>query len=107
FVPYSPLGRGSLTGTITRRSDLIEGDARASRYPRFLEENLNRNLPIIDRLTAIADRRQIKPGQLTLAWVLVKGKDIVSIPGTKRRKYLEENAAAASIQLTVDEVAEI
>jgi len=107
FVPYSPLGRGFLTATITKRSDLVEGDARTNRYPRFVGENFERNLAVVERLKAIADRKKVKPGQLALAWVLAKGQDIVPIPGTKRRAYLEENAAAAAIHLTASEVAEL
>src|SRR5271163_2270095 len=107
FVPYSPLGRGFLTGTITKKSDLIEADSRATRMPRFASENLDKNLALMARVRAIAERKGVKPGQLALAWVLAKGEDLVPIPGTKRRKYLEENAAAADIQLTPAEVAEL
>jgi aryl-alcohol dehydrogenase-like predicted oxidoreductase len=107
FVPYSPLGRGFLTGTIRKKSDIGAKDFRADRYPRFTGENFDKNQVIIDRLLAIAGRRGIKPGQLALAWVLSKGKDLVPIPGTKRRKYLEENAAAAGVTLTATEVAEL
>ena len=107
FVPYSPLGRGFLTGAITKPSDLGEKDARAHRYPRFAAENFDKNQAIVDRVRAIADRKGVKPGQLALAWVLAKGEDFAPIPGTKRRKYLEENAAAADIHLTSAEVAEL
>jgi aryl-alcohol dehydrogenase-like predicted oxidoreductase len=107
FVPYSPLGRGFLTGTITKKSDLIEADSRATRMPRFAGENLGKNLVLVARVRAIAERKGVKPGQLALAWVLAKGEDLVPIPGTKRRKYLEENAAAAAIKLTPAEVAEL
>ncbi|WP_334268860.1 aldo/keto reductase [Edaphobacter sp. HDX4] len=107
FVPYSPLGRGFLTGTITKPSDLGAGDFRAQRYPRFEGENLDRNQVLVDRVRIIAERRGVKPGQLALAWVLAKGEDLVPIPGTKRRKYLEENAAAAEIKLTAEEVQEL
>jgi aryl-alcohol dehydrogenase-like predicted oxidoreductase len=107
FVPYSPLGRGILTGTITKKSDLIEADSRATRMPRFAGENLDKNLVLIARVRAIAERKGVKPGQLALAWVLAKGEDLVPIPGTKRRKYLEENAAAADIKLTPAEVTEL
>jgi aryl-alcohol dehydrogenase-like predicted oxidoreductase len=107
FVPYSPLGRGFLTGTITKPSDLSPGDSRAQRYPRFEGENLDRNQVLVDRVRAIAERRGVKAGQLALAWVLSKGKDLVPIPGTKRRKYLEENAAAADIHLSPEEVKEL
>src|SRR5665213_637899 len=94
FVPYSPLGRGFLTGTITKPGDLGEKDSRAQRYPRFAEGALEKNQVLVDRVRAIADRKGVKPGQLALAWVLAQGQDIVPIPGTKRRNYLEENAAA-------------
>jgi aryl-alcohol dehydrogenase-like predicted oxidoreductase len=107
FVPYSPLGRGFLTGAITKPSDLSDKDSRTQRYPRFAGENFDKNQLLVDRVRAIADRKGVKPGQLALAWVLAKGEDLVPIPGTKRRKYLEENAAAADIQLTPGDVAEL
>ena len=107
FVPYSPLGRGFLTGAIAKPGDLGEKDARAERYPRFAGENFDKNQILVDRVRAIANRRRVKPGQLALAWVLAKGEDLVPIPGTKRRKYLEENAAAAEIKLSPAEVAEL
>ena len=107
FVPYSPLGRGFLTGAIKSKSDLGAGDFRAERYPRFAGENFDKNQVLVERVTAIADRKGVKPGQLALAWVFAKGNDMAPIPGTKRRKYLEENAAAADIKLTAAEVAEL
>ncbi len=107
FVPYSPLGRGFLTGVFTKASDLPSNDARAQRYPRFAGENFAKNRALVDRVRTIAERRGLKPGQLALAWVLAKGDDVVPIPGTKRRTYLEENAAAADIKLTDAEVAEL
>src|ERR1700727_2632260 len=107
FVPYSPLGRGFLTGAITKKSDLGEKDSRTQRMPRFAAENFDKNLELVNRVKAIADRKGIKRGQLALAWVLAKGEDLVPIPGTKRRKYLEENAAAADIKLSAAEVAEL
>ncbi len=107
FVPYSPLGRGFLTGAITSVAQLGAGDSRAQRYPRFAGDNFDRNQALVDRVKAIAARRGVTAGQLALAWVLAKGQDLVPIPGTKRRKYLEENAAAADIQLTPDEVTEL
>jgi aryl-alcohol dehydrogenase-like predicted oxidoreductase len=107
FVPYSPLGRGFLTGAIKSKSDLGAGDFRAERYPRFAGDNFDKNQVLVDRVTAIANRRGVKPGQLALAWVFAKGDDLAPIPGTKRRKYLEENAAAADIKLTSAEVAEL
>ena len=106
-MPYSPLGRGFLTGAISRPTDLGEKDVRTKRYPRFSEENFDKNQLLVDRVRAIADRKKVKAGQLALAWVLAKGEDLVPIPGTKRRKYLEENAAAADIQLTSAEVKEL
>ncbi len=107
FVPYSPLGRGFLTGTITNKSDLGDKDARAQRYPRFEGENFEKNQVLVERVRAIAENRGVTPGQMALAWVLAKGEDLVPIPGTKRRKYLEENAAAADIKLTPGEMAEL
>ena len=107
FVPYSPLGRGFLTGTITKDTELDSKDFRKSRYPRFSGDNLDKNQVIVDRVREIADRKGVKPGQLALAWVLAKGEDLVPIPGTKRRKYLEENAAAADLHLTPEDVAEL
>src|SRR5271170_4553585 len=107
FVPYSPLGRGFLTGAITKLSDLGEKDSRSQRYPRFAGENFDKNQLLVERVKAIATRKGVKAGQLALAWVLAKGDDLIPIPGTKRRKYLEENAAAADIQLTPAEVAEL
>jgi len=107
FVPYSPLGRGFLTGAITKPSDLGSKDSRTQRYPRFAEEAFEKNQVLVDRVRAIAKRRGATPGQLALAWVLAKGDDMVPIPGTKRRKYLDENAVAADIHLTPEEVAEL
>jgi aryl-alcohol dehydrogenase-like predicted oxidoreductase len=107
FVPYSPLGRGFLTGTIQKPGDLPSSDARSQRYPRFAGEAFDKNRVLVERVRAIAERRGVKAGQLALAWVLAKGDDLVPIPGTKRRKYLEENAAAAEIKLTPDEVEEL
>jgi aryl-alcohol dehydrogenase-like predicted oxidoreductase len=107
FVPYSPLGRGFLTGTITKKSDLGDKDARAQRYPRFEGENFEKNQVLVERVRAIAENRGVTPGQMALAWVLAKGEDLVPIPGTKRRKYLEENATAADIKLTPGEMAEL
>lgn len=107
FVPYSPLGRGFLTGKIADPKQLGDGDFRATRYPRFAGENFDKNQALVDRVRGIAEKLGVTPGQLALAWVLAKGKDIVPIPGTKRRKYLEENAAAAEIRLTPEQVAEL
>ena len=107
FVPYSPLGRGFLTGTITDTSKLDSKDARTQRYPRFTGENFKHNLELVERVRAIAARKGVTAGQLALAWVLAQGEDVVPIPGTKRRKYLEENAAAADIELTAEDIAEL
>lgn len=107
FVPYSPLGRGFLTGAIKKPSDLPSSDARSQRYPRFAGENFDKNQALVDRVREIAKRRGVTPGQLALAWVLAKGDDLVPIPGTKRRKYLEENAAAADVRLSIEEVREL
>jgi aryl-alcohol dehydrogenase-like predicted oxidoreductase len=107
FVPYSPLGRGFLTGTISNPADLGAKDFRSQRYPRFAGENFDKNQVLVERVRAIARRKGTMPGQLALAWVLAKGNDLVPIPGTKRRKYLDENAAAADIHLSPAEVAEL
>jgi aryl-alcohol dehydrogenase-like predicted oxidoreductase len=102
FVAYSPLGRGFLSGRFTSPDDLDEGDFRRN-GPRFTGENLDANLKLAD----IAERKGITPAQLALAWVLTQGDDIVPIPGTKRRMYLEENAAAADVELTPDDLTQI
>ena len=107
FVPYSPLGRGFLTGAFQKQSDLPSTDSRAQRFPRFSADAFDHNRALVDRVRAIAARRGATPGQLALAWVLAKGRDLVPIPGTKRRTYLEENAAAAAITLSPAEVAEL
>jgi aryl-alcohol dehydrogenase-like predicted oxidoreductase len=104
FVPYSPLGRGFLTGKIRSMDDLFEGDYRASRYPRFQAENFQQNLELVQRIEEMAADKGIKPGQLALEWVLAQGEDIVTIPGTKRRTYLEENIVAAEITLSQTEL---
>jgi aryl-alcohol dehydrogenase-like predicted oxidoreductase len=107
FVAYSPLGRGFLTGTIKKNTNLGPKDARFRRYPRFSGENIEKNEALVERVRAIAERKGVTPAQLALAWLLANGEDVVPIPGTKRRKYLEENAAAADIKLSPAEVAEI
>lgn len=105
LVPYSPLGRGILTGAI-RPGTLSEGDSRNSAYfPRLNGEGLDANLALVDRIAAIADEKGATPGQLALAWVLAQGDDVVPIPGTKRVAYLEENVGAADVQLTADDLA--
>jgi len=99
FVAYSPLGRGFLSGQIRRYEDLAPDDWRRSN-PRFQGENFTRNLELVARIAELARDKQCTPSQLALAWVLAQGKDIVPIPGTKRVRYLEENAAAAAITLS-------
>jgi aryl-alcohol dehydrogenase-like predicted oxidoreductase len=103
FVAYAPLGRGFLTGRIRSVNELDEKDFRR-RGPRFQEENLQHNLELVEQVEAIAQEKGVKASQIALAWVLARGDDIVPIPGTKRRSYLEENAAAAEIELTPDEL---
>ncbi len=105
--PLQSFGGGFLTGAIKKKSDLGEKDFRIQRYPRFAGEAFDKNQVLVNRLTAIAQRRHVTPGQLALAWLLAKGQDIVPIPGTKRRKYLEENAAATEIRLAPEEVGEL
>lgn len=107
FVPYSPLGRGFLTGTITRSTDLASSDVRTQRLPRFAADAFDQNVALVERVKAIAARLGVTASQLALAWVLAKGQDMIPIPGTKRRKYLEENAAAAAIRLSPADVAEL
>jgi aryl-alcohol dehydrogenase-like predicted oxidoreductase len=106
IVPFSPLGRGFLTGAITSVKDLPEDDMRRG-MPRFNEDNLGRNLAIVEALKALAERRAVTPGQLALAWVQHQGEDVVPIPGTKRRTYLEENVAAVDIALSDEDIAAI
>jgi len=106
FVAYSPLGRGFLTGTIKRYEDLAADDWRRN-MPRFKGENFQKNLDVVAQVENIAAERRVKASQVALAWVLAQGEDIVPIPGTKHRKYLEENAAAVSIRLSEEELARI
>jgi aryl-alcohol dehydrogenase-like predicted oxidoreductase len=103
LVPFSPLGRGMLTGTITSLDELGERDFRRTN-PRFAEENFDANLELVDVVKKIAAERGCTPGQVALAWLYAQGDDIVPIPGTKRRKYLEENVAAFDITLTADDL---
>jgi aryl-alcohol dehydrogenase-like predicted oxidoreductase len=100
LVPYSPLGRGLLTGTITTTTDLDETDFRRQAQPRFRGDNLDRNLKLVDAVKEVAARHDCTPGQVALAWVLAQGEDVVPIPGTRRRRYLEENVGA--IEVTLD-----
>jgi len=106
FVPYSPLGRGFLSGRIKQAGDLEPGDWRLN-TPRFQGENLHQNLEIVRRVEALAHRKHCTPAQLALAWLLAQGDDIVPIPGTKRRRYLEENIAAIAVELTPADLKEI
>jgi aryl-alcohol dehydrogenase-like predicted oxidoreductase len=106
LVPFSPLGRGFLTGTAKRAEDYPEGDYRRG-DPRFQGENFDANVRAAALIQHIAKRKKATPGQIALAWLLHKGDDIVPIPGTKRRSYLEENVAAVSIQLEPGEMAEL
>jgi aryl-alcohol dehydrogenase-like predicted oxidoreductase len=104
FVPYSPLGRGFLTGRIRSLEDLDEGDSRRSGYfPRFREENLRRNLELVDRVEEIAKSKEVTAGQLALAWVLAQGADVVPIPGTTQVSHIEENVGAAGIELSEED----
>jgi aryl-alcohol dehydrogenase-like predicted oxidoreductase len=106
IVPYSPLGRGLLTGQIRSSDDLSRNDFRRG-TPRFEGDNFTRNLEVVDRVRTIATEKGITPGQLALAWVQAQGDDVVPIPGTKRRRYLEENVAALDVSLTADDIAEL
>jgi aryl-alcohol dehydrogenase-like predicted oxidoreductase len=106
FVAYSPLGRGFLTGQIKRYEDLAEDDWRRNN-PRFQGENLAKNLVLAERISEIAQDKQVTPAQLALAWVLAQGEDIVTIPGTKRRSYLEQNLGALEVTLTAEDLARI
>jgi aryl-alcohol dehydrogenase-like predicted oxidoreductase len=106
FVPYSPLGRGFLTGAIKSPDDFEEGDFRKSN-PRFSGENFKKNLDIVNKLQQLAKDKGCSASQLALAWVLAKGDDLVPIPGTKRRTFLEENVKATDISLNSVEMAEI
>jgi aryl-alcohol dehydrogenase-like predicted oxidoreductase len=106
FVAYSPLGRGFLSGELKKPDDLPADDRRRM-FPRFQGENFARNLAVVEKVQEIARARKVTPAQLALAWVLAKGEDIVAIPGTKRRSYLEQNAAAADVPLSAEDLARI
>ncbi len=106
FVAYSPLGRGMLSGRLRSVDDLEPDDVRRY-HPRFQGENLDRNLELVERVREVAAEKGVTPSQLALAWVLAQGEDIVPIPGTKRVRYLEENVAAAEIELTSEDLAGI
>jgi aryl-alcohol dehydrogenase-like predicted oxidoreductase len=106
FVPYSPLGRGFLTGTIQKTDDLDPSDWRRTN-PRFQEQALDANLKLAETVKKIANRKGCTPAQLALAWILAKGTDVVPIPGTKRLKYLEENMGAVKVNLNENDLVEI
>jgi aryl-alcohol dehydrogenase-like predicted oxidoreductase len=104
LVPYSPLGRGILTGAVTRDS-LESGDSRAvGRFPRFQGDALDANLALVEQVRQLAAQHGCTPGQLALAWVLAQGEDVAPIPGTKRVTYLEENVGATAVELTDDDL---
>jgi aryl-alcohol dehydrogenase-like predicted oxidoreductase len=103
FVGYCPLGRGFLTASFQTRGDLLATDRRHD-HPRFQEGNFERNLELLDPVKELAEAKGCKPAQVALAWVLAQGEDIVPIPGTKRRKYLEENVAALEVTLSRAEI---
>jgi aryl-alcohol dehydrogenase-like predicted oxidoreductase len=106
IVPFSPLGRGFLTGAITSPSDFGEDDFRRG-HPRFTGEAFEVNLRLVEAVRSLAAEKGVTPGQLALAWVLAQGEDVVPIPGTKRRSYLEENVGAAAVRLNDDDLARI
>jgi aryl-alcohol dehydrogenase-like predicted oxidoreductase len=106
IVPFSPLGRGFLTGAITSPSDFAEDDFRRG-HPRFSGEAFEVNLRLVDAVRSLAAEKGATPGQLALAWVLSRGADVVPIPGTKRRSYLEENVEAVAVELTADDLARL
>ncbi|TFV52350.1 aldo/keto reductase [Blastococcus sp. TF02A-35] len=106
IVPFSPLGRGFLTGAITSPDDFAEDDWRRG-HPRFTGEAFRSNLRLVEAVRELAAAKGVAPGQLALAWVLAQGEDVVPIPGTKRRSYLEENAAAVAVELSADDLARL
>lgn len=106
LVPFAPLGRGFLTGGVKRAEEYPADDFRRN-DPRYQGENFDKNMSAASVVQRLADRKRVKPGQIALAWLLHKGNDVVPIPGTKRRVYLEENVAAADVQLTSDEMASL
>ena len=103
FVPYSPLGRGFLTGAFKTPDDFEQDDYRRS-SPRFQGDNFTKNLELVEKVKQLAHQLEVTPAQFALAWVLAQGADIVPIPGTKRRKYLEENVGAIDVVLNADEL---
>jgi aryl-alcohol dehydrogenase-like predicted oxidoreductase len=106
LVPYSPLGRGMLTGTVASLDELEDNDFRRT-VPRFQGDNLDRNLELVTVVRDVAAARGATPGQVALAWLAAQGDDVVPIPGTKRRKYLEENVGALDVELTPDDLARL
>jgi aryl-alcohol dehydrogenase-like predicted oxidoreductase len=106
FVPYSPLGRGFLTGQITSRDDLPADDWRRN-DPRYSPENFDENLKLVRIVERVAARHRASPAQIALAWLLAQGEDVVPIPGVKRRATLEDSAGAADLALTPDDLAEL
>ncbi|HZM39896.1 MAG TPA: aldo/keto reductase [Acidimicrobiales bacterium] len=106
LVPYSPLGRGMLTGTVASLDELEDNDFRRT-VPRFQGDNLDRNLELVTVVRDVAAARGATPGQVALAWLAAQGDDVVPIPGTKRRKYLEENVGALDVELTADDMARL
>jgi aryl-alcohol dehydrogenase-like predicted oxidoreductase len=106
FVAYSPLGRGFLAGRFSSPDDLAEDDFR-KRHPRMSGENVERNRTLAERVRELAEQKGCTPAQLALAWVLARGRDVVPIPGTKRRTYLEQNAAASEVELGENELREL
>ena len=106
FVPYSPLGRGFLTGSFQSRDDLIPGDRR-HQHPRFQAGNFERNLELLGPLGEIANEKGCGRAEVALAWLLSRGQRVIPIPGTKRRRWLEQNARAVDVTLTEDEIARL
>jgi len=106
FVPYSPLGRGFLTGQFKKPEDLAPTDRRHV-FPRFHKENFQKNVDLVEHIEAIAKAKNCTAGQIAIAWVLARGKDMIPIPGTKRIKYLEENIAAMNVELTPEDMQRI
>jgi aryl-alcohol dehydrogenase-like predicted oxidoreductase len=107
FVPYSPLGRGFLTGRFKSTADMDENDFRRKTHPRFQPENLEKNLRIVQAVEQLAAEKKCTPGQLALAWCLSQGEDVIPIPGTKRIQYLRENVQAVNVSLTADDLRNI
>jgi aryl-alcohol dehydrogenase-like predicted oxidoreductase len=106
LVPYAPLGRSMLTGTVHGKADLPEGDRRLQ-HPRFQGDALEKNVSLVRRLEALAGEKKCTPAQLVLAWVLAQGKDVIPIPGTKRRERIDENLGALKVRLTPQELRQV